>query len=94
MYGKYIFGENLIKHHIKIICYTSGDIVSSALLFIFLQIDIKLRVSLTFQPFYKFHYGGAQKKVDEAMEFESRPPFLSIFRKVHCIILSYCRFIN
>ncbi len=33
MYGKYIFGENLIKHHIKIIYYTSGDIVSSALLF-------------------------------------------------------------
>ncbi len=32
MYGKYIFSENLMKHHIKIICYTSGDIVSSALL--------------------------------------------------------------
>ncbi len=33
MYGKYIFGENLKKHHIKIIYYTSGDNVSSALLF-------------------------------------------------------------
>ncbi len=44
----YIFGENLIKHHIKIICYTSGDIVSSALLFceIVLLFDINVVLML------------------------------------------------